>query len=96
MNDSLENIIDLDRHPLRDDGFRAECKRTLDEDGALVLRGFMRSDAISSVQNEGERYQHLAYYTVNDHNIYLAPSDLQYPKDHPRNREVSSSKGCAR
>ncbi|MDH3275567.1 MAG: 2OG-Fe(II) oxygenase, partial [Gammaproteobacteria bacterium] len=33
-------------------------------------------------------------YTVDKHNIYLNPPDSQYPADHPRNREVASSKGC--
>jgi len=94
MNDSLDTIINLDLHPLRDKEFQTECKRTLDENGVLVLREFIRPEAIASIQAEGERCQHLAYYTVNAHNIYLAPSAPQYPKDHPRNREVSSSKGC--
>lgn len=94
MNQSLENIIDLELHPLQKGEFRTECKRTLDENGVLVLRKFMKPEAIASVQSEGEQRRHLAYYTTNTHNIYLAPSDPQYPKDHPRNRKVSSSKGC--
>lgn len=94
MDKLLENIIDLELHPIQDDEFRIESKLTLDENGALVLRNFMKPEAIASIQAEGERCQHLAYYTTNTHNIYIAPSDPQYPKDHPRNRQVSSSKGC--
>ncbi len=94
MNQLLANVIDLEQYPLRDDNFRAECKRTLDENGALVLRNFVKRAAIASIQSEGEENQHLAYYTDKNHNIYLEPSDPQYPADHPRNREVASSKGC--
>jgi hypothetical protein len=94
MNQLLTNVIDLEHYPLKVDDFRTECKRTLDENGALVLRNFVKPAAIGSIQSEGEVNQHLAYYTAKNHNIYLEPSDPQYPADHPRNREVASSKGC--
>ena len=55
---------------------------------------FLKPAAIASVQSDGDANQHLAYYTVNSHNIYLEPPDPEYSEDHPRNREVSSSKGC--
>jgi len=90
----LNDIMDLDQYPLGDDVFRQDCKRTLDKEGALVLPGFLRPDAIESVRLEGEQNQPLAYYTVDDHNIYLTPSDPDFPEDHPRNRRVASSKGC--
>ena len=91
---ALANIVDLDRFPITDSMFRAECKGTLDEDGALVLREFLTQDSVAAIRHEGEEHQHLAYYTVDDHNIYLTPPDPGYPADHPRNRLVSSSKGC--
>ena len=94
MNHLLANVIDLEEYPLKDGHFRTECKRTLDENGALVMRNFVRPAAIASIQSEGEANEHLAYYAVNNHNIYLEPSDPEYPADHPRNREVVSSKGC--
>ena len=94
MNQSLANVVDLEQYPLEGGDFRAECKRTLDESGALVMHKFVKPAAIASVQGEGELNQHLAYYAVRSHNIYLEPSDSQYPADHPRNRQVSSSKGC--
>ena len=94
MNQHLENVIDLEKYPLGNDGFRTECKRTLDKDGALVMPNFVKLAAIAAIRSDGETQQHLAYYTVDKHNIYLKPSDVQYPSDHPRNRAVSSSKGC--
>lgn len=94
MNRSLADIVDLAKYPLQSNEFLAECKRRLDEKGALVLRNFVKPAAIASIQGEAAEHQHLAYYTVDDHNIYLTPPDDDYPPDHPRNRLVSSSKGC--
>jgi len=94
MNISLENAINREEYPVGNDDFRRECKRTLDKNGALVMRSFVKPEAVAAIQREGEAQQHLAYYTADKHNIYLNPPDSQYPADHPRNREVSSSKGC--
>jgi hypothetical protein len=94
MKRLLDKIIDLAKYPIASDEFRAACESSLDKDGLLVLPGFIRSRAIASLRGEGEMQRHLAYYTADKHNIYLAPPDSRYPAYHPRNREVSSSKGC--
>lgn len=94
MRQPLEDIVDLELYPLQNDDYRSRCKRTLNENGVLVMRNFLRPAAIASVQSEGIGNQHLAYYAANKHNVYLTPPDPVYPADHPRNREVSSSKGC--
>jgi hypothetical protein len=94
MTQSVFTIVDLDQHPLSSKGFRTQCKRTLDENGVLVLEGFLKSSAIVSIRNEGVDNQHLAHFTATNHNIYLSPPDPEFSSDHPRNREVASSKGC--
>jgi hypothetical protein len=94
MNEVLQDIVSLEGYPLDRPAFRAACRDTLDRDGALVMPGFLLPSAVSSIQNEGRTQRHLAYYTANAHNIYLAPPDPSFPADHPRNREVASSKGC--
>lgn len=94
MFESIEDVIDLDQHALQSNEFQASCQHTLDEDGVLVLRNFLRPAAITKIIREAEKKRHLAYYTVNNHNIYLTTPDPDYPRNHPRNREVSSSKGC--
>ncbi|MEM7016598.1 MAG: 2OG-Fe(II) oxygenase [Pseudomonadota bacterium] len=94
MHQPLDDVLDLEQHPLHDEHFRDECKRALDENGVLTIRNFLKSVAIASIQHEAEENQHLAYYTANKHNIYLTMSDPAYTADHPRNREVISSKGC--
>lgn len=91
---SIADVVNLEQCPLEDADFRAECRHTLDEDGALLIQDFLAPLAINAIQREGEENKDLAYYTVDSHNIYLTPPDPTYAAEHPRNREVSSSKGC--
>lgn len=90
----IESIINLSQYPIDTASFCNECRQTLVADGALVMPGFLLAEAVESVREEGIAHQHLAYYTGNKHNIYLQPADPALPEDHPRNREVVSSKGC--
>jgi len=90
----MRDVINLAQYPLDDHEFHKACKRTLDDNGAVVLPGFVTPSAVASIQREGEEQEHLAYYTVDTHSIFLESPDPQFPTDHPRNREVISSKGC--
>ena len=90
----FSDVINLADNPINDASFRNECKLHLDQDGALVLDKFIFPNAIDSIKNDGIHNQHLAYYTSNTHNIYLSPSDPNFSNTHPRNRLITSSKGC--
>jgi len=90
----LCDIVDIKEYRLDDPGFRAQCKETLDREGVLVLRNFLTKASIESIKQEGDEHKDLAYYTSSKHNIYLSPADNQFPSEHPRNRSVTSSKGC--
>lgn len=94
MNKILNDVADLQQYKLDDEDFRSASKEILDEKGVLVLPGFLKSAAIEAIQKDGVDNQHLAYYTANSHNIYLTPPDPDYAESHPRNRKVTSSKGC--
>ena len=94
MDENLRQVISLDQFPLDDDEFRASCLEALDKDGLLVLPGFMTGEALDSVRAEGNEKQHLAYYCEQRHNVYLTPPEPGFAVDHPRNREITSSKGC--
>ncbi|MDX1513939.1 MAG: 2OG-Fe(II) oxygenase [Gammaproteobacteria bacterium] len=94
MDQTLAHVIDLDRHPLADDGFRARCRSHLERHGSLVLPGFLTARSLDAVRREGLEKQHLAYYCKQRHNVYLTAPDPGFPVDHPRNRLVNSSKGC--
>ncbi len=90
----LASILNINSHPIDKPDYRAECKSTLDEDGVLVLNNFLLNDSIRSILEEAKQRVKLAYYCVNEHNVYLEPFDNHYLKSHPRNRTVISSKGC--
>jgi len=90
----LSDIIALPTHALRDPDFRNESKATLDRDGVLIIEKFLTPAAIASIKADGHAHADLAYYTANNHNIYLEPPDPAFAPDHPRNRTVASSKGC--
>ncbi len=89
----LNRIVDTDTYPLSDPGFRSSCHGTLNADGALVLRGFLRPDAVESIRREGVENRHHAYFCTQEHNVYLTTPDPAFRADHPRNRVVISSKG---
>jgi hypothetical protein len=90
----LQPIVDLDNYPLDDHTFIRHCKQTFDTSGSLVLANFLTSQAISQIVEEGLSQQHLAFFSTAQHNIYLKPTDSQFPIEHIRNRLISSSKGC--
>jgi hypothetical protein len=91
---AVEDLVDTEKYPLSDQAFRLACRETLERDGAAVFRGFFKPGALAILRREAEENEHLAYFCSQNHNVYLTPPDPDYPKDHPRNREVVSSKGC--
>ena len=90
----LASILNTKSHPIDDQEYRSKCKSMLDQDGVLVLKNFLLSDSIRSILEEAIQQERLAYYCVNEHNVYLEPFDDNYHKSHPRNKTVISSKGC--
>lgn len=90
----LADIIDSKRYPIGDAAFIRQCRDTLDCEGVLVLPGFMLPAAVAAVRREGLENENQAYFCTNWHNAYLSPVDPEYPENHPRNRQVPSSKGC--
>ena len=94
MKTTLSDIADTKRYPLADPTFRAQSHASLTRDGVLVMEGFLRAEAIEAVRREGEEHRGKAFFCVQEHNVYLTPADPAYDKNHPRNRRVTSSKGC--
>ncbi len=90
----LNQVVRLDRYPLDNEQFRSSCRASVDNDGLLILPGFLTADALQSVCAEANEKRNLAYYCVQEHNVCLTPPDAEFAADHSRNREVVSSKGC--
>ena len=90
----LDQIIDFNRFPLDDPDFRGLCRHALHSRGVLTMPGFATQDAIKEIAREGRENQHLVYAKTEQHTVYLSPVDDRFAADHPRNRLVTSSKGC--
>lgn len=90
----LQNIVDLDRYPIADAGFRTRAKAAFDAGGVFVMEGFVKPDAVEAMRAEGEAGRDMVYTRPETHTVYLSKPDPAYPEDHPRNRLVTSSKGC--
>ncbi|MGK3115530.1 HalD/BesD family halogenase [Candidatus Pantoea formicae] len=90
----MSDLIRFDLHPLADADWRRDCREQLNQHGALVLRQFLQPAALQAIIAEGDAQRHLAYHTLSKHNVYLMKTDQAYSADHPRNRDVISTKGC--
>lgn len=91
---SIETIVDVARYPLQQTEFAAQCSKSLDRDGVLVLHDFIQPDALSAILQESAAAQKDAYFCAQNHSVYLTPHDHAFPDDHAANRQVVSSKGC--
>lgn len=90
---TIPAAIDAPGHPIGDEGYAAGCRSRLERDGALVLRGFFRPDAITEIVEESAGRQADAFYADSTHNVYLTPPDDTLDPAHPFNRQVTSTKG---
>lgn len=73
--------------------YKETCKSILDKEGVLVLPEFITDSAISMMKSDGNNSINDAYFCSSNHNVYLTAPDDTYGMEHPRNREVISSKG---
>ena len=90
----FEDVISLKLNQITDPAYIQHCKATLDRDGAIVIDNFITEKALEQIRLEGEAKKHLAFFTNQQHNIYISDADSSYPEDHIRNKRVISSKGC--
>ncbi|MFT7650078.1 MAG: hypothetical protein ACI8Y4_004843 [Candidatus Poriferisodalaceae bacterium] len=90
---STSSYIDIERHPIDDDGFASHCRDQLDAEGALILRGFFTPEVIQQAAAESAGLEPFAFYSNAVHNVYLTATDPELPEDHPFNRPVVSNKG---
>ena len=62
--------------------------------GALVLKGFLRQDVMMKLQEEALAVRPEAFFCNQIHNVYLLAPDPDFPRNHVRNAEQISDKGC--
>ncbi|MDZ4737074.1 MAG: 2OG-Fe(II) oxygenase [Rhodospirillaceae bacterium] len=96
----LTGIVDLAAYPIdrldQPEGRQALAawRRSIRENGVLVLPQFLTPTAIASILREAEAMADECYYCAHSHNPYLAANDDSLPADHPRNALNVSDVGC--
>ena len=90
----LDEFVNINDCPITEFSFVSQCKRSLEENGALIIPGFLKKEALGALVAEAKANQVKAFYSSSTHNIYLTPRDESFPDDHIFNHQIVSSKGC--
>ena len=94
MTNSHQLLIDLERHPISDPEYGTSCLENLRTTGALVLKGFLRQEVVTRLQEEAVAIRSEAFFCNQIHNVYLLEPDPDFTRNHVRNAEQISDKGC--
>lgn len=92
------DVVDLDTYPIheldseRGREFVARCREQLATDGACVLPGFIRPEAVAAMVRVAGELADKAWSSDQTHTIYFEPVDESVPAEHPRARTVRSAK----
>jgi len=62
----INDIVDLQKHPIDDAAFGADCNATLDRDGVLVLADFIQPTALATMLADSKATQDDAYFCAQD------------------------------
>ncbi len=66
----------------------------LSREGILVLNDFLSPRAIKELQAEAAALKPDAFRSSSAYNLYILPTDPNFPDDSPRNRKFKTTKGC--
>jgi hypothetical protein len=98
--EAAERLVDLERYPLLDltapagAALLARGRAQLRAEGACVLPGFLRPEAVAAATAALQPLIGGAYYCAKSHNPYLDGGDPAFPPEHPRNRQQVSDVGA--
>ena len=81
-------------HPIDDREYATACRTRLEQEGAVVLRGFLKPTAIERVRAEHHGREAEAFFTTETHNVTLTAADPRQPPTSIVNRQIVSTKGC--
>ena len=82
--------INSDRYPLNQpdapayQAVVAEARAQLDEDGCVVLKGFLTAEGIAALVQEAEGASAFGHRSFNRTNPYFTQDDPNLPEDHPK------------
>ena len=90
----LADFINFSENPIDDISWNNEMRNEYNKNGILSLKNFLTEYSIGILKEESISKIEYAYFNPKEHNVYLKPGDNSFPKNHPRNINVFSSKGC--
>ena len=90
----LADFINFSENPIDDISWNNEMRNEYNKNGILSLKNFLTEYSIGMLKEESISKIEYAYFNPKEHNVYLKPGDNSFPKNHPRNINVFSSKGC--
>ena len=100
MSWSLDDIVDLDAYPIdQADGdayaeLVASARASLQVDGCVVLKDFVRSSALQQFSKEVSARKHLTHFSTESINPYFHTDfNDEYPPQHPVNTFTERSSG---
>ncbi|MSR67770.1 2OG-Fe(II) oxygenase [Candidatus Peribacteria bacterium] len=71
-----------------------ELGKELAREGIVVFNDFLSEKAISALKREADFLKPKAYRSSSAYNLYVKPTDPDFPEDSPRNRMFRTTKGC--
>jgi len=92
VRNALEELVDLTRYPLdhldspAGQALIDRCRAQLDDDGCVVLDGFIQEEALTRLERETERLSPEAHYNQTETNPYNNAGNRSLPASHPMNR----------
>ena len=91
---NINNIINLEEHPIENKEYRDFCFETLRKKSVLTLENFLNHECLHSIQQEASSLEVKAFYCSQKHTVLLNQYDESVDKKDPLNIEVISDKGC--
>ncbi|WP_286222103.1 HalD/BesD family halogenase [Marinobacter apostichopi] len=92
IREALGGVVNLERYPIDQidsttgEALIERCRAQLDDDGCVVLDGFIRDEALARLEPETERLSPEAHYNQTETNPYNNAGDDSLPDSHPMNR----------
>lgn len=93
----MENNLDVLLGTNYDPTFFAtgeEHTKLLKEKGILVFPEFINDFGLGQIQKEATALKPNAYQSTSEYNVYVLPTDPEFPLDSPRNQLMKTTKKC--
>lgn len=96
---ATRRLIDTDRYPIDAPesaaarALVADCRAALADDGCVVLRDFVRPEALARMTAESRARSHRAHFNQTRTNPYSSDDDPSLPADHPTRTFMTRTNG---